>query len=165
MIKINYMPTLFVGIDVSSKFNVVYAMDFEENRYIKSSFRNNQPGADELAEMISDCMIQHRNLNTIVVALESTSICSIHIANYLSSCETLMPYKPYVYCLNPRTTANYRKSYVAMDKTNSLDAFLIADFASVGRTKKSEPCRGGQFLALKRLTRHHLHLAECTTRE
>lgn len=38
MIKINYMSTLFVGIDVSSKSNVVYAMDFDQNKYIDSSF-------------------------------------------------------------------------------------------------------------------------------
>ena len=47
MIKINYMSTLFVGIDVSSKSNVVYAMDFDENKYIDASFGNNQPGADD----------------------------------------------------------------------------------------------------------------------
>ena len=165
MIKINYMSTLFVGIDVSSKSNVVYAMDFDENKYISSSFSNNQPGADKLAEMISECMKKHPDLNTIIVALESTSVYSIHIANFLSTCEVLMPYKPYVYCLNPKMTANYRKTYVGMDKTDSMDAFLIADFARVGRTKKCEPWRGGQYLALKRLTRHRLHLAECITRE
>ena len=165
MIKINYMSTLFVGIDVSSKSNVVYAMDFDENKYISSSFSNNQPGADKLAEMISECMKKHSDLNTIIVALESTSVYSIHIANFLSTCEVLMPYKPYVYCLNPKITANYRKTYVGMDKTDPMDAFLIADFARVGRTKKCEPWRGGQYLALKRLTRHRLHLAECITRE
>lgn len=165
MIKINYLSTLFVGIDVSSKSNVVYAMDFDQNKFLSSSFSNNQPGAHELAGMIHDCMVRHPNLATIVVALESTSVYSIHIANYLSSCEILMPYKPYVYCLNPKATANYRRSFVAMDKTDPLDAYLIADFARVGRTKKSEPWRGGQFLALKRLTRHRLHLAECITRE
>ena len=69
MIKINYMSTLFVGIDVSSKSNVVCAMDFDENQYISSSFKNNQPGADELAKMILECMKIHSNLNTIVVAL------------------------------------------------------------------------------------------------
>ena len=165
MIKINYMSTLFVGIDVSSKSNVVYAMDFDENKYISSSFKNNQPGADALAGMILKCMMDHSHLNTIIIALESTSVYSIHIANYLSTCESLMPYKPYVYCLNPKTTANYRKSFVAMDKTDPLDAYLIADFARVGRTKKCEPWRGSQYLALKRLTRHRLHLAECITRE
>ena len=165
MIKINYMSTLFVGIDVSSKSNVVYAMDFDENKYIDASFGNNQPGADELAGKIAACIQKHPHLNTIIVALESTSVYSIHIANFLSSCELLMPYKPYVYCLNPKMTANYRKSYVGMDKTDLMDAFLISDFARVGRTKKCEPWRGSQYLALKRLTRHRLHLAECITRE
>lgn len=165
MIKINYMSTLFVGIDVSSKSNVVCAMDFDENKYLSSSFKNNQPGAEELAEMIFNCMNSQPDLNTIVVALESTSVYSIHIANYLSTCELLMPYKPYIFCLNPKMTANFRKSYVGMDKTDPLDAYLIADFARCGRTKKCEPWRGSQFLALKRLTRHRLHLAECITRE
>ncbi|MEG1847702.1 MAG: transposase [Lachnospiraceae bacterium] len=44
-------------------------------------------------------------------------------------------------------------------------AYLIADFARVGRTKKCQPWRGAQYLTLKRLTRHRLHLAECITRE
>lgn len=165
MIKINFMSSLFVGIDVSSKSNAVFAMDFDENVYIDAFFGNNQPGADELAGKIAACMQKHPQLNTIIVALESTSVYSIHIANFLSSCELLMPYKPYVYCLNPKMTANYRKSYVGMDKTDHLDAFLISDFARVGRTKKCEPWRGSQYLALKRLTRHRLHLAECITRE
>ena len=165
MIKINYMSTLFVGIDVSSKSNAVYAMDFEENKYIASSFGNNQPGADELASMISGCMTQHKNLDTIIIALEATSVYSVHIANFLSTSEILMPYKPYVFCVNPKATAGYRKSYIGLEKTDPSDAFLIADFARVGRTKKMEPWRGGQFIALKRLTRHRMHLAECLSRE
>ena len=96
MLKINYMSTLFVGIDVSSKSNEVYAMDFEENKYISSPFGNNQPGADALADMIADCMEKHKNLDTIIIALEATSVYSIHISNFLSSSEVLMPYKPYV---------------------------------------------------------------------
>lgn len=165
MIKINYMSTLFVGIDVSSKSNVVCAMDFDENQYLTSSFSNNQPGAVELTNAISDCMRKHPDLNTIVVVLESTSVYSIHIASFLSTCEELLPYKPYVFCVNPKMTANYRKTYIGMDKTDPMDAYLIADFARVGRIKKLEPWRGAQYLALKRLTRHRLHLAECITRE
>ena len=165
MIKINYLSTLFVGIDVSSKSNAVYAMDFEENTYISSTFGNNQPGADELAAMIVSCMEKHNNLDTIVVVLEATSVYSVHISNFLATSEILMPYKPYVFCVNPKATANYRKSYIGMEKTDPSDAFLIADFARVGRTKKLEPWRGGQFIALKRLTRHRMHLAECIARE
>ena len=48
-----------------------------------------------------------------------------------------MPYKPYVFCVNPKATANYRKSYIGMEKTDPTDAYLIADFGRVGRTKKA----------------------------
>ena len=76
-----------------------------------------------------------------------------------------MPYKPYVFCVNPKMTANYRKTYIGMDKTDPMDAYLIADFARVGRTNKLEPWHDDHYIALKRLTRHRLHLAECITRE
>lgn len=58
MIKINYLSTLFVGIDVSSKSNVVHSMDFGENMVLSSSFSNNQPSADKLDGMIHDCMVR-----------------------------------------------------------------------------------------------------------
>ena len=165
MFKINYMSTLFVGIDVSSKSNAVYAMDFDENKYFSSSFGNNQPGAEKLVNMIADCIQNHKNLDTVLIVLESTSVYSIHISSFLSTCETLMPYKPYVFCVNPKQTSNYRKSYIGMEKTDPTDAYLLADFGRVGRTKKLEPWRGSQFIALKRLTRHRMHLSECITRE
>lgn len=164
MLKINFMSTLFVGIDVSSKSNAVLALDFYKNKFIQASFKNNQPGADELSGLIRDCMAAHSDLNTIVIALESTSVYSIHIANHLSTCEALLPFRPFVFCLNPKMTANYRKAFIAMAKTDPLDAFIIADFARAGLIE-SQPWRGSQFLALKRLTRHRLHLTECITRE
>lgn len=79
MLKINPLSTLYVGIDVSSKSNYVCALDFYKNKYINSSFANNQPGAEELAEKILECLKQHPELNTIVAVLESTSVYSIHI--------------------------------------------------------------------------------------
>lgn len=164
MLKINYMSTLFVGIDVSAKSNVVCAIDFYKNPLLKSTVSNNQPGAYNLICQIVDVLKKHSDLNTLVIALESTSIYSIHIANYLSSCEELMQYHPYVFCLNPKMTANYRKSFIGMNKTDLLDAFVIADFARVGRIE-TDPWRGSQFLALQRLTRHRLHLVEALTRE
>ncbi len=115
--------------------------------------------------MIAECMQNHKNLDTLLIVLESTSVYSVHISNFLASSEMLMPYKPYVFGVNPKATANYRKSYIGMEKTDPTDAYLIADFARVGRTKKLEPWRGGQFIALKRLTRHRMHLSECITRE
>ena len=164
MLKINPLSTLYVGIDVSSKSNFVCALDFYKNKYINSSFANNQPGADELAKKILECLKEHPDLNTVVAALEATSIYSIHIANYLSSCEELMSFKPYVFVVNPKCTANYKKSYISVGKSDPIDAFVIADYARAGNIE-TKPWRGSQFLALKRLTRHRLHLVECMTRE
>ena len=165
MVEINPLSTLFVGIDVSSKNNVVYAMDFNQHKAFSSSFANSQPGAEQLEKRLEQFMLAHQNLDTIVVAMEATSVYNIHIANFLSSSEVLMPYSPYVYCVNPKATANYAKSYVGASKSDSEDAEMIADFARAGRTKKLTPWRGSQFIALKRLTRQRLHLVECMTRE
>jgi len=158
------LSTLFVGIDVSSKSNEVCAIDFGEKRYLQTSYKNNQPGAVSLAENLANVMKNNPDFARLVIALESTSCYSTHIATFLSSTEILMPFKPYVHCLNPKTTANYKKSYIAEAKTDPIDAFVIADFARVGRIK-TEPWRGSQFLALQRLTRHRLHLVEAITRE
>ena len=161
--KNNILNTLFVGIDVSSTTNVLCALDFSGNKLLNLKALNNQPGAQAMLDNIIGCL-DSNNLKYVVIALESTSFYSTHIANFLASNELLLAYKPLVYCLNPKTIFNYRKSFVDMDKTDPLDAYIIADFARCGRIT-SEPWRGAQFLALQRLTRHRLHLIECVTRE
>ena len=163
LMKNNILSTLYVGIDVSSKTNVLCALDFEGNKLLNLKALNNQPGAESILESIIECL-NSNGLKYVVIALESTSFYSTHIANFLASNELLLAYKPLVYCLNPKTIANYRKTFVDMDKTDPLDAYIIADFARCGRIT-SNPWRGAQFLALQRLTRHRLHLIEGITRE
>ncbi|WP_409229478.1 IS110 family RNA-guided transposase, partial [Gudongella sp. SC589] len=163
LVKNNFMSTLFVGIDVSSRTNVLCALNFQGDKLLNLKALNNQPGAESILDSILGCL-NSNGLEYVVIALESTSFYSTHIANFLSSSEELLPFKPLVYCLNPKSVANYRKSFVDIDKTDPLDAFVIADFARCGRIT-SEPWRGAQFLALQRLSRHRLHLVECITRE
>jgi transposase len=162
-LKNTFLSTLFVGIDVSSRSNVLCALDFYGNKLLNQKVLNNQPGAVAILNNILGCLSSN-DLKYVVIAMESTSFYSTHVANFLSSSEELLPFKPLVYCLNPKTVANYRKSFVDMDKTDPLDAFVIADFARCGKVTSS-PWRGAQFLALQRLTRHRLHLVECITRE
>ena len=163
LMKNNILSTLFVGIDVSSKTNVLCALDFSGNKLLTLQALNNQPGAESILDSIIDCL-NSNDLKFVVIALESTSFYSTHISNFLSSNEYLLAYKPLVYCLNPKVICNYRKSFIDMDKTDPLDAYIIADFARCGRIT-SKPWRGSQFLALQRLTRHRLHLVESITRE
>jgi len=165
MKKADLLSTLFVGIDISSRENVVAFLDFESIKPLCSfAVANNQPGAFELAQKLAFFLRSHPDLSRLMVALESTSFYGIHIANYLSSCQLLVPFHTTVFCLNPKLVANYKKSFLDLGKNDYIDAFVIADFARVGRIT-SKPWRGSQFLALQRLTRHRLHLANALTRE
>lgn len=125
---------------------------------------NNQPKTEDFADIILNCLRKPPILMTVVANLESTSVYSIHIANFLSTCKVLLPYEPYDFCPNPKMTANYRKVFIGMSKTNLPDTFIILDFACAGYIK-CKPWRGSQYLALKRLTQHRLYLAECIIRE
>ena len=163
--KADLLSTLFVGIDISSRENVVAVMDFESTKPIASfAVPNNEPGAEEMAKKISTFITPESGLKRLVIALESTSFYGVHIANYLSACRELLPFHTEVYCLNPKSIANYKKSYIGLSKNDYVDAFIIADFARVGRIT-TKPWRGCQYLALQRLTRHRLHLVKALTRE
>ncbi len=165
MKKADLLTTLFVGIDISSRENVVAIMNFESNKPIASfAVPNNEPGAIEMAEKISGFITPENGLDRLVIGLESTSFYGVHIANYLSTCQILMPFHTEVYCLNPKSIANYKKSFIGLSKNDYIDAFVIADFARVGRIT-TKPWRGCQYLALQRLTRHRLHLVKALTRE
>ncbi len=163
MKNFNVLDTLFVGIDVSSKTNVCIAINFESNTLFKLDIDNNQIGAEHLKSTLIDTITKHK-FKTTIVALESTSFYGLHIANFLSSDKQLLAHNIYVYCLNPKMISNYKKSFIGISKTDPIDAFVIADFARVGRIS-SQPWRGSQYLALQRLTRHRLHLVELITRE
>lgn len=164
MKKIDYLSTLFVGIDISARENVVSAINFEQDFLIKMKpVPNSQSGAEQLEAMLLK-VLESNTFKMIIIALESTSFYGVHIANFLSSSEKLMPFKPYVYCLNPKEVAKYKESFNALNKNDGIDSFIIADFARVGRIH-TEPWRGSQYLALQRLTRHRLHIVECLTRE
>lgn len=163
MKNIDFLSALFVGIDVSSKSNVVCGLDFSSNKLLNFTVANNRQGAIQISDTIFD-FLSSSKFKYLIVALESTSLYGVHIANHLSSDEKLLAFSPLVYCLNPKMIANYKKSFIGLPKNDFVDAFVIADFARVGRIKSS-PWRGSQFLALQRLTRHRLHLIDSLTRE
>jgi len=163
--KIDYLSTLFVGIDIASRTNVASAINFDQEYLIKwKAFPNTQTGTEDLAKEIASALSNHTELKSVIIAMESTSFYGVHAANYLSSCDLLLPFSVQVYCLNPKDVRNYKKSFTDLPKNDNVDSFVIADFARVGKIK-IQPWRGSQYLALQRLTRHRMHIAECIARE
>ena len=164
-IKIDYLSTLFVGIDIGSRTNVISALNFDQDFLIRMvPVANAQGGAEQMEEMVAQVLSQHHEFNAVIIGLESTGFYGVHIANYLSTSEKLAPFSTRVYCLNTNEVKQYKKSFNSLDKNDGIDSFVIADFARVGRIH-TEPWRGAQYLALQRLTRHRLHITECIARE
>ena len=119
--KADLLSTLFVGIDISSRENVVAVMDFESTKTIATfAVPNNEPGAEEMAKHILEFLNTESSLKRLVIGLESTSFYGVHIANYLSTSTMLMPYHTEVYCLNPKSIANYKKSYIGHSQQERL---------------------------------------------
>ena len=57
MKKIDYLSTLFIGIDIGSRINVVSAIDFNQEFFIRmKSIPNARGGAEVLEEMIADVL-------------------------------------------------------------------------------------------------------------
>lgn len=158
------LNSLFVGIDVSKNSNQVYAMNFDQKKLLSFSAPNDTEGASKIENKLLECLIKN-NYENVVIVLESTGMYSFHIATYLSSSESLIKYNVLVYCINPKTSQNYRKSFSEMDKTDPKDSYILADMARAGRVKDLTPVKGPQKLALQRLTRHRKHISEQIVRE
>lgn len=165
MKKIDYLSTLFVGIDIGSRTNVVSAIDFNQEYLIKwEPVPNAYGGAKLLEDMIANVLNKNHKFKYVIIGMESTGFYGVHIANYLSASKKLAAFFTHVYCLNPKEIAQYKKSFNSLDKNDNIDSFIIADFARVGRIS-IKPWRGCQYLALQRLTRHRMHITECIARE
>jgi len=156
--------TLFVGIDAHSKTNSACFMDQEGNVVVKSfSFPNNLPGAQELEQKIISTM-QQGNFTSLKIATESASFYDLHLVDFLATSENLAPFSPEIYQFNPKLTSGFKKAYADKDKTDDIDAFVIADRLRFGRLPK--PYSQHQpYLPLRRLTRYRFHLVEAIWRE
>jgi transposase len=158
------LSTLYIGIDVSKESNYTYITNFNQSFHQSFNTENNIHGAQLIESNLIE-ILDDLDYTDIICVLESTGIYSAHIATYLSASEKLFRYNIFVYCINPKISRNYRASFSDMDKTDPKDSYILADIARVGRTKSMTPFKGSQKLALQRLTRHRVHLAELLAKE
>ncbi|MGN0174821.1 MAG: IS110 family transposase [Methanobrevibacter sp.] len=160
----DYNQTLFVGIDVSKDSNQVCLINFEREKLLNKSFKNNFKGAIEMKTTIISYLSKH-NFSYLIIVLESTGIYSIHIANFLSNEAESLCSKTEVYLLNPITSYNFSKSNVGSVKNDPMDAFALADFAASGKTKKLIPFKANQHFAIQSLARQRKHYIDLLCKE
>lgn len=157
------LSTLFVGIDVSSASNYFCAINFEGKHILDFSITNDLPSSEIAVERIFYAL-QENDFKFVTLVLESTNIFSFHIANFLASNNSLFNFNSKVFVINPKESSNFRKTYSDMDKSDPLDAFVLADMARCGRINQ-QPYKASQLFALQRLTRQRFHLVKTIMRE
>jgi len=83
---------------------------------------------------------------------------------FLHNDESIQALGGQVLVMNPKQIANFKKSYSDMDKTDEIDAFVIADYLRFGRLPMSV-VKEEQYVALQQLTRARYQIVRQITQE
>lgn len=154
---------LFVGLDVSSFDMRVCFLDGDGEKLDTFAVSNDLPGATVLKERLM-ARLSGQEVDVLKIGLESTSVYSFHPSMFLHHDEELKRFGAKVFVMNPKQIANFKKSYSDMDKTDEIDAFVIADYLRFGRNQLSV-VKESQYVALQQLTRSRYHLVKALTKE
>src|SRR5690625_5729145 len=117
---------LFVGLDVSSFDIKVCFLNGEGNELQSFTVTNDLPGATQLRDEILN-VVQDESISELRIGLESTSVYSFHPSMFFHNDEFIQSLGGQVFVVNPKQIANFKKSYSDMEKTDEIDAFIIAD--------------------------------------
>lgn len=156
---------LLVGTDVHRKTNTISLMDRAGQVLAPPcAFENNRPGTRALAHQLAQRM-RTGGFDGLQIAAEATGWYWFHFFQSLSQDPLLKAWPLELYPLNPRLTANFKKTYGERDHADRLDAFVVADRLRLGRDLpapfQSEP----RCLPVRFLTRYRYHLVHSLARE
>ena len=154
---------IFVGIDVSSFDMKVCIMNSDGEALSRLTSQNNLYGARSISKEITN-LAKANKTKEIQIGMESTSVYSWHPAMFFNEDETLKEFNTKVYTINPKLIKKFKDAYVDLDKTDDIDAFIIADRLRFGRLPLSI-IKTEQYMALQRLTRMRFRLIQNLTRE
>ena len=129
------MNTLYVGIDVSSKSNVVYLMLPNGDKHSNFSVANSHEGSTQLVKRILSALASH-SLDTVLIGLEATSVYGDNLVYFLREDATLAPFNRKIHVLNPKQVKKFHDAYNDLPKNDYVDSFVIADCLRFGRINK-----------------------------
>lgn len=157
--------TLYVGIDVAGHTFTAQLMDDAGKSLGKvREFPNTPAGATALEEILVTTLTQG-NSQRLSIGMEATAFYDWHLADFLAASQKLAAWQPQVFRLNALRVSRFRKSAGEVDKTDRVDATVIADFIRLGRNLPAPHISGDPYLPLRRLTRYRFHLVGTLMRE
>lgn len=157
------LNTLFVGIDVSKKNNVVRFTNSLGNTLTVFSISNNQDGANNLIDKLHDTLMSN-DFQDVSIGMESTSIYADHLAIFLRNDDFLKKYGTKVFILNAKQIKAFKEAYPELPKNDNIDTLIIADYLRFGRNSK-EVNLDEKYIALRNLTRARFQVAQNLSRE
>ena len=149
---------LFLGVDVHRKTNTFCLMEVSGAQVVPHfTLENNRPGTVRLIQKVREIM-QVNGFSELRVAAEATGWYWFHFFETLRNDPSLQNWPVELFALNPRLTANFKKSYEDLDKSDPIDAYVIADRLRWGRDLPQPFAYDENLLALRFLTRYRYHL-------
>jgi len=149
---------LIAGVDVHRKTNTFSLMTRDGREVVpRFTLGNNRPGTQALLEKVRQVM-ETDGFTELRLAAEATGWYWFHLFESLRNDPLLQSWPTELFLLNPRLTANFKKSYVDLDKSDPIDAFVIADRLRWGRDIDTPFSFDEKLLSLRVLTRYRYHV-------
>ena len=146
------MNPLYVGIDVSSKSNVVFLMKPDGSKHSCFPVKNSLDGSRQLVKRILHTL-SSESLTDVIIGLEATSVYGDNLVCFLRDDGSLTPFNRKIHVLNPKQVAKFKLSYNDLPKNDYVDSFVIADCLRFGRINKEVYLDDYRYKALQNLTR------------
>ena len=162
--KVITMNTLYVGIDVSSKSNIVYLMLPNSDKHSNFSVANSHEGSAQLVKGIHSALTS-RSLDTVFIGLEATNVYGDNLVYFLREDDTLAPFNRKIYFLNPKQVKKFHDTYNDLPKNDYAGSFVIADCLRFGRINKEVYMGNYRYKALQNLTRARYFAVQNLTKE
>lgn len=158
------MYPLYVGIDVSSKNNVVCLMKPDGSKHGTFSVQNNLGGAKLLSEKVVSALTA-LHISDVVIGMEATSVYGDNLMCFLREDGGLGRYNRKLHVLNPKQVKKFKEAYSDLPKNDATDSFVIADNLRFGRIASEVYMDDYRYKALKTLTRARFFTVQNLTRE
>ncbi len=120
------MNQLYVGIDVSSKSNVVYFMLPDGSKHSNFSVANSHTGSSQLVKRILSAM-PSCSLDSVLIGLEATSVYGDNLVYFLREDAVLSRFNSKIHVLNLKQVSKFKEAYNDLPKNDFIDSFVIAD--------------------------------------
>lgn len=111
------MNPLYVGIDVSSKSNVVYFMKPDGSKHSNFSVANSLDGARQLSKRILSTL-SSLSLTDLIIGLEATSVYGDNLVCFLREDGSLAKFNRKIHVLNPKQVKKFKDAYPDLPKND-----------------------------------------------